>query len=141
MLASAALFRAFFLSSLPSSPSSETFSKETVRKSTRDSVAYFTISESGEFDSADLDLDADEPQAYRIKFDEKKDNYTVFWNSVRVLIGSDTLYPRSYDVTQVTGILRKTKIISADIFNRKGSPKLKIGFEGRQSALFKPMIV
>lgn len=81
------------------------------------------------------------PGVFSISFNGTNGNYTEFWRSVRDLATDDCLYPRSYDVTQVTGILRRTKIIHADLFPKQTSLKLKIEFEGHQSAIFKIMLM
>ena len=78
---------------------------------------------------------------FSISFNGTHGNYTEFWRSVRDLATDDCLYPRSYDVTQVTGVLRRTKIIHADLFPKQTSLKLKIEFEGHQSAIFKIMLM
>lgn len=80
------------------------------------------------------------PGGFRISFNETSGNFTEFWKSVRSLSANDSLYPKNYDVTQVTGILRRTKITHADLFRKKTSLKFKIRFEGDQSAIFKVML-
>lgn len=99
------------------------------------------MSNSAEVDEPvfDRDSNSDVQKLFKIKFDEVKGNYTEFWNSVQDLNGNDALYPRDYDVTQVTGILRKGKLIHTDYFDKPGSLKLKIRFEGGQLAIFKIM--
>ena len=78
---------------------------------------------------------------FKIGFNVNSGNYTEFWSSVRLLAGNDCLYPQSYDATEVTGILRNSKIIYADLFTKQTSLKLKMRFEGNQSAIFKIMLV
>lgn len=78
---------------------------------------------------------------FRIEFDETHGNYSEFWRTVRALVGKDCLYPGTYDATQVTGILRRGRIIYADLFKKQTSLKLKLVFEGQQSAIFKIMLV
>lgn len=95
-------------------------------------------------DSREMYFNSDQEATnlFRIDFDKETGNYTEFWNSVRKLAGYDTLYPRDYDVTQVTEILQTAKIISADILQTHPSSfKLIIGFEGHQYAVFKVILL
>ena len=68
-------------------------------------------------------------------------NYTEFWTSVRELVGDDCLYPKTFDVSQVTTALRQAKINHVDLFMQQTSLKFKMVLEGGQTAIFKPMIM
>ena len=70
-----------------------------------------------------------------------KRNYTELWATVRALAQDDYLYPRDYDVSQVTTALRKGEVIHADIFKKQTALKFKIVLEGGQSAIFKVMVM
>ena len=67
-----------------------------------------------------------------------KTNATEFWDMVDSMINNNSLYPKDFNVSIITDVLRTAKAELFDLFADRNSLKWMITLEGGQSVLFKP---